>query len=98
MGPEPKADADPRRIAQNRVRTARPSGEPPFPAVLVEQTDTRIRVYDLSSPLPVLRTFAAGQLAMSPGATWSHADAVAGYSDDELRKIRNFVRWASGVN
>ena len=94
VGPAPTSSGDFRRVPQSRVRTARPSGESPFPAVVIEQTDTRIRVYDLSSPLPVLRSFAAGQLAMSPGAAWSHEEAARGYSDAELRKIENFVRWA----
>lgn len=99
VGPEPKPAADLRRVAQSRVRTARPAGgEPPFPAVLVEQTGTRVRVYDLTGPLPVLRTFAAGQVAMSPGAAWRHEEATKNYTDAELGKIANFVGWATGVH
>jgi len=46
------------------VVTARPVGEPPFPALLVERTDSRVRVYDLTANLPVLRSF--------PGRTDRH--------------------------
>src|SRR5262249_45370325 len=75
-GPGVRAPGDLRRVPQSRVRTARPTnGEAPFAAALVEQTETRVRVYDLTSPLPVLRTFLAGQLAMSPGASWTHEQA-----------------------
>lgn len=87
-----------RDVPQSRVRTARPpGGQLPFPAVIAEQTDTRVRVYDLTGPLPVLRTFAAGQLSMSPGTSWRHVDATRGYSDDEIRKIANFIAWATAL-
>lgn len=100
VGPELRSPVgELRRVPQSRVRTARPAGgEPTFPAVMVEQTDTRIRVYDVTGPLPVLRTFAAGQLAMSPGAFWRHEDATRVYSDAELSRIADFVRWATGVH
>jgi mono/diheme cytochrome c family protein len=99
VGPELKArSADLRRVPQTRVRTARAPGESPFPALLVEQTATRIRVYDLTAPLPVLRTFAAGQLAMSPGASWRHEDTTGSYSGAEIQKIAKFVDWATGVH
>jgi len=85
-----------RQVTQSRVVTARPAGgEPPFPAVVAEQSATRVRVYDLTAPLPVLRSFATGQVTLTPSNAWRHEDVTRGYSDAELDKVRVFVRWAA---
>ncbi len=82
-----------RRVPESRVRTARPAGgEPPFPALLAEQTEARVRVYDLTAPLPVLRSFPSGQLALSPNSAWRHEEVTRTYSDAELENVRNFLR------
>ena len=59
-------------------------GAESFAAVVEERTATRIRVYDLSSALPVLRTFQPAQLRIIPGSAWSHATAVQSYTENEL--------------
>ena len=85
---------DLRRIPASRVRTVRPaSGEAPFPAIVSEHTDTRIRVYDLSAPLPVLRTFAPTQVTMSPNTAWKHEQATRLYAERELEIIARYLRW-----
>jgi mono/diheme cytochrome c family protein len=85
-----------RQVRESGVRTARPAGgEPAFSAVVAEQSATRVRVYDLTAPLPVLRSFAAGQVALSSASVWRHEDVTRGYSDAELDKVREFVRWAA---
>jgi mono/diheme cytochrome c family protein len=76
-----------------RVVTAKPADEEPFPGLLVEQTADIVRVYDLSSPLPVLRTFAPPQVHITVGGAWSHAAAIQNYSDAEMEAISGYLRW-----
>jgi mono/diheme cytochrome c family protein len=82
-----------RARSHSRVVTARPLDEDPFPALVSEQTPERIRLYDLSSPLPVLRTFQPAQVRITPGSTWLHATAVASYSDTDLEAISDYLNW-----
>ena len=84
-----------RNLPTPAVVTARPSGEPEFPAVVAEKTAARIRVYDLSSRLPVLRTFASTDVVLTPGASWTHAAAAGLYTDAELEAIARYLRWAA---
>jgi mono/diheme cytochrome c family protein len=94
--------ADLRGVTTHRVVTARPrsltidSREPPFPALLVERTEARVRVYDLTAALPVLRTFAAAQIALEPGTSWRHEQAARIYTSGELETIAGFLRWRAG--
>jgi mono/diheme cytochrome c family protein len=85
-----------RRVQTPEVVTARPSGESAFPAVVAEKTANRIRVYDLSSRLPVLRTFAPAEVALTPGASWTHGAAASLYTDAELEAISRYLRWSAG--
>ena len=97
IGPAPSA-AEPadvaslRSLKKNRVVTAKPAGEPAFPAIALRQSPQQVEVYDLSARLPVLRPFPAGRVSISPGSTWSHAGATSLYSDPELRLILSFLR------
>jgi mono/diheme cytochrome c family protein len=87
---------DLRRVQTHEVVTARPSGESAFPAVVVEKAADRIRVYDLSSPLPVLRSFAPAEVVLTPGASWTHSASASLYTDAELDAISRFLRWSAG--
>jgi mono/diheme cytochrome c family protein len=88
---------DLRQVASPGVVTARPKGgEPPFPALLVERTEARVRVYDLTALLPVLRTFAAGQIGFEPGSSWRHEQAARIYTTRELETIALYLRWRTG--
>ena len=89
----PNRFSDLREIATHRVATARPSGEPPFPALLVERTETRVRVYDLTTPLPVLRSFAATRIAIEQGSAWRHEQPARIYTTRELEIIAGYLRW-----
>ena len=90
--------ADLRAVATRGVVTARPKGgEPPFPALLVERTEARVRVYDLTAALPVLRTFAAAQIAIEPGSSWRHEQATRIYTSAELESIAVYLRWLAGL-
>src|SRR5579872_3128189 len=84
--------ADLRAVATSHVVTVSTRGESPFPGIVLERTEKRVRVYDLSSRLPVLRTFAPGDVQVSTASNWSHRDAVSGYSDAELREIAAYVQ------
>jgi mono/diheme cytochrome c family protein len=79
--------------SKTRVVTVSAAGEEPFPGVVVEQTAQRVRVYDISAGVPVLRAFAAAQVRISPGNGWSHAFAVLNYSDAEIEAIRGYLEW-----
>jgi len=84
---------DLRTIATTHVMTARPrGGEPPFPALVVERIGSRVRVYDLTAPIPVLRTFAASQIALDPASTWRHDQALRLYTQRELDLILAYLR------
>jgi len=84
---------DLRAGSKTRVVTVSAAGEAAFPGILVEQTAQRVRVYDISAALPVLRTFAAAKVSTTPGNAWSHAEAVRNYSDAELEAIRGYLEW-----
>lgn len=82
-----------RAVSAARVVMVGPVDEDPFPALVAEQTPERIRVYDLGSPLPVLRTFRPAQVRIMPGKGWSHASAAQAYSDTELEAISGYLTW-----
>jgi cytochrome c553 len=93
VAPEIKnVPADLRAIDANHTVTVVAAGEAPFPGLVWEQSEKRVRLYDLSSALPVLRTFAGGAVKVTPGSTWQHRDVVAGYSDAELREIARYLQ------
>ena len=83
--------------AQTRVVTAHPVDEDAFPAVVAEQTPERIRVYDLSPPLPVLRTFQPERVRITPGSAWSHAKAAQIYSEGDLEALASYLTWLVGT-
>ena len=57
----------------------------------MESLEKAIRVYDFSSKPPVLRSFAAGQIKLSDGATRNHREALTICSTDELTAILDFL-------
>jgi mono/diheme cytochrome c family protein len=75
-----------------RAQRAEPQNEAPFPALLVAATGTIVTVYDLSVPLPVLRTFPEKEIRFTPNAAWNHADTLRAFSDAELTSILSFLR------
>jgi mono/diheme cytochrome c family protein len=87
--------ADLRAIEIRKVMTAQPTGESAFPAWVVDQGAKRVRLYDLSSRLPVLRTFAPDQVKLTPGTTWTHASAITDYADSELQEIGKYLQSVS---
>ena len=69
-----------------------------FPALLASQTDDEVRLYDLTSVPPVLRTFARSQvLSLARNSAWMHDDVTKNYSAAELEDIVAYLRWAATV-
>ena len=67
-----------------------------FPALLVSRTDSEVRLYDLTSTPPVLRTFAKSQLlSLEQNSGWRHDDISRSYSAAELEDIVAYLRWAA---
>jgi len=89
------AHADLRTVEVRDVMTAQPVGDSAFPALVVERSQKRVRVYDLSSPLPVLRTFAPEGVNLTAGTSWKHRDALGSYSDAELQQIAKYLDWTT---
>ncbi|HEV3200900.1 MAG TPA: c-type cytochrome [Bryobacteraceae bacterium] len=87
---------DLRKVPSPRVMTARPKGERPFPTLVVERTDARVRVYDLTGPLPVLRSFATSNVTLDANSSWRHEQATRIYTNGELETIARYLRGRKG--
>jgi len=95
IGPDPKGFAgDVRAVVSKNASTARMKNGESFPVLLVAKTSEMVRVYDLSSLLPVLRSMLPSEVEIVNGSTWTHAAAIANYTDDELRAILPFLKTA----
>jgi mono/diheme cytochrome c family protein len=81
-----------RAYRAEHVQRAEPQTETPFPALPVSASGAIVTVYDLSSPLPVLRTFPAKEIRLTPNAAWNHADTLRAFNDAELNSILSFLR------
>lgn len=82
------------QLATPQVRTATVGGES-FPALVISQRSKQTKLYDLTSPPPVLRTLAPSSVTVKDGSEWRHASALAAYSDAELQSILAFLRAVS---
>lgn len=78
-------------VGSPRVQTVEIRGEAPFTALVARDGTGVIRVYDLSSPLPVLRTVPQSEISLKGGATWSHRSVTNRYSLAELGFIKAFL-------
>jgi mono/diheme cytochrome c family protein len=76
--------------ASSQLQTATENGNT-FPAVVFAQVKEEIRVYDLTSALPVLRVFAPAAIKLTSGNRWQHSAAIKAYSDEELKSILVFL-------
>ncbi|HLK61920.1 MAG TPA: c-type cytochrome [Bryobacteraceae bacterium] len=93
IGPDLATIKDLRDVPVRHVVTARPTGgDVPFPALVAERTDTRIRVYDLSASIPVLRTFAPSRVVIEPSTSWRHEQMMHAYTANELQTIATYLR------
>ena len=82
--------------ASRHVLTASLQSGEQFPALLVSQTGDEVRLYDLTSIPPVLRTFAGSQVvSLAQNPAWRHEDLAKTYSAAELGDIVAYLRWAA---
>jgi mono/diheme cytochrome c family protein len=84
-----------RNVRPEHVSTAHSQDHPEFPAIIFQVTSDTMRVFDLSTPLPVLRTFSKSRLALREGAAWDHQRVVRRYSPAELESIVSYIREAA---
>ncbi|OGT83084.1 MAG: hypothetical protein A3H91_14545 [Gammaproteobacteria bacterium RIFCSPLOWO2_02_FULL_61_13] len=78
-------------LATPNVATVTIEGES-MPGLVVSRGERGVLFYDLTLPPPVLRTVAAGGVAIEPGSRWRHADVIRSYSDAELLLILEYLR------
>ena len=90
----PESAAELRGLRSDNVRTVRPAGEEPFIGIAATSKAGVPRWYDLSTELPVLRTFAKAPKDSGPASSWSHGNAIGTYGDAELEKVIEFLREA----
>ena len=80
-----------RQLATPHVETATVAGES-FSALVVSQGKNQTKLYDLTSPPPVLRTLAPASVMLKETSNWQHASALSAYSDADLQAILTFLR------
>ena len=86
--------ADLAQIKTPALETATAEGDT-FPALALDKNGSQPKVYDLTTPPPVLRTFAKGSITFKAGSAWKHADMLKPYSEQELELILVFLRAVS---
>lgn len=65
-----------------------------FLALRSEETPEFIRLYDLTLPPPVLRSFKQEEiLSLRPTNKWSHKSMLANYTSQELTEIIEYLLW-----
>ena len=80
-----------RAVATPQIETATAEGDS-FPALVLNGSGAQIKLYDLTSPPPVLRTFSKSAVTLAQGSEWRHEGMLASYKDDELESILAFLR------
>ncbi len=88
----PYSAASLRAGKNSSVRTAT-AGADTFPAIVIAQNKEQLRLYDLTTSPPVLRTFASGAVRLSQGSRWTHAGVTKTYSDADLGAIAVYLGW-----
>ena len=91
--PSPEIAAALRATRARRVLTARLADGETFPALRVSQHGEQVKLYDLTTPPPVLRTFRASEIvSFGEGAEWSHAAYLHGYSEEQVSALIAYLR------
>ena len=86
------------RSTQSRqVRAVRLKDGESFPAVMGSEDAGFVQVFDLTAAPPVRRTLEKAEIAsLTPGA-WNHQSVAAGYSQEQLLDIAEYISWAAGA-
>jgi mono/diheme cytochrome c family protein len=78
------------------VITAKLNDGEQFPAIRSEQAGDIVRLYDVTSTPPVLRTLQRSEIAsLTEYPGWRHNDFLKSYTRAELNEIIAYVRWAA---
>jgi len=80
-----------RSLPTPHVWTAVAEGES-FPVLVVAKGGSQTKVFDLTKPPPVSRSFPGAAVQLKESSNWRHADAIASYQDAELENILAFLR------
>ena len=76
------------------VLTATLKDKSVFPALRFEQDEGWVKLYDLTSAPPVLRTFeASAVVSLVSAKDWSHQSVTRDYEDDEIESILKYLGW-----
>jgi len=87
----PANPAELRQLTTPHVQTVGSGGDT-YPALVLSKGSKQVKLYDLTSPPPVLRTLAPGAVTVKEGSNWSHANVLTAYNDSELGSILVFLR------
>ena len=77
------------------VQTVTPTSGRAFAGLDAGVDGGRLRFVDLGPRLPVVRSFEKGEVKVESGGDWTHAAALALYSDPEQRLIFEYLRLAT---
>lgn len=80
-----------KQIATPHIDTAASQGDT-FPVLVLNKSGAMVKLYDLKSLPPVLRSIPKNSVTLQSGSAWSHASMLAGYNDQELESILVFLR------
>ena len=81
--------------ARKVVRVKVKDGES-FPALRSSETKDTVKLYDLTSAPPVLRTLERSEVeSIADDPSWRHDDFVQAYTAAELSDIVSYLRWAA---
>jgi len=81
--------------ARKVVRVKLKDGES-FAALRSSETKDTVKLYDLTSAPPVLRTLDRSEVeSIADDPSWRHNDFVHAYTDAELSDIVSYLRWAA---
>ncbi len=83
-----------RASRSQHVLTATLKDQCVFPALRFEQKEGWVKLYDLTSAPPVLRTFEASTIvSLANTQDWSHKSVTLDYKDEELKAIVEYLDW-----
>jgi mono/diheme cytochrome c family protein len=87
----PASAAELKGLATPTVSTATAEGAN-MPILMVARRSQDVLFYDLTTPPPVLRTFAPSEVQIADGSSWRHSTVLGKYSDAELNAILAYFR------
>jgi mono/diheme cytochrome c family protein len=85
-----------RAIGSPHIASATAEGST-FPALVLSKGAVTVKLYDLTSKPPVLRTFLAAEVKLGSASNWSHNSAMSAYSDSDLESVLAFLKVGANV-